>query len=224
MRPLPSRRFAGLALFVILGLAASAAKCIENDNMFVDSEGYTHVVGHMTNETDVSASSVTLSAKLFDAADNVIAETTGALCPETVQPHSQNAFDLKFPNPNIQNVVRYEVRPIAGNTVANPLPESHIFLIRFSAARIGPGVFVAGQVRNDGAVTYSNTGLCAAVYNNKGKVIRTLSKPIEGDLTPGHALIFVGALPDVPDEAVQFRLWFTTGTTQWVASDKVTIQ
>jgi hypothetical protein len=221
---LPFSRLLAVGLFVVLGVSASAAKCIENDQMYVDTEGYTHVVGNMTNETDVSASTVTLSAKLFDANDNVIAETTGPLCPETVQPHSQNVFDLRFPNPNIPNAVRYEVRPISGTTIPSALPESHIFLIRFYAERLGPTVLVVGQVRNDSGTSYPNTALCAAVFDNKGKVIRTLSRPINGVLTPGQALIFQGLLPDVPDDAVQFRLWFTTGTTQWVSSDKVTIQ
>jgi hypothetical protein len=222
---MPTRRIAVMGLLLALGVLASAAKCIENDQMFVDTEGYTHVIGNMTNETDVSASTVTLSAKLFDANDNVIAEATGPLCPESVQPHSQNVFDLRFPNPNIAGAVRYEVRPIAGVTLPSALPDSKIFLIRFVASRVGPGVVVVGQVRNDSQATYSHTALCAAVFNNKGKVIRSLSKPITGDLTPGQALIFTGGLPDVPAEGVQFRLWFTSGAaTQWVSSDKVTIQ
>ncbi len=224
MRPLLSRRLLAVGLLVVLGVAASAAKCIENDQMYVDSEGYTHVVGNMTNETDVSASTVTLSARLFDATDNVIAETTGILCPETVQPHSQNAFDLKFPNPDIANAVRYEVRPISGTTIRNPLPESHIFLIRFYAERVGPQVAVVGQVRNDSGQPYADMIGCTAVFDNKGKVIRVQSSPISGVLTPGHALIYTEIMTDVPDEAVQFRLWFSAAGVQWASSDKVTIQ
>ena len=226
---MPSARFVRWAGFVGLLLAlfavASAAKCIENDQMYVDREGYTHVVGHMTNETDVSASTVTLRAQLFDAAGNVIAEATGPLCPESVQPKSQNVFDLRFPNPNIPNVARYEVRPISGTTIPSALPDPQIFLIRFFARRFGDFVGVLGQVRNDSGVSYSDMGLCAAFYDNQGRVVRVLSDPIEGVLTPGAALIFEGGLEDVPPEAVQFRLWFTTSSnTQWVVSNKVTIQ
>jgi len=224
MRWFSRRRLLTVGLLTILGIGAIAAKCIENDQMYVDSEGYTHVVGNMTNETDISASTITLSAKLFDANNNVIAETTGPLCPETVQPRSQNVFDLRFPNPDIANAVRYEVRPISGTTLRDPLPESNIFLIRFYAARVGPDVVVVGQVRNDSGISYPDLAMCAAVFNNKGTVIRTLSMPVDGTLTPGKAMIFEGLLGNVPDEAVQFRLWFATGTTQWVSSDKVTIQ
>jgi len=225
MRRLSARRFTAIVILLALAALATGAKCIEHDSMYVDSEGYTHVVGHMTNETDVSASSVTLDAKIFDASDNVIAETTGSLCPVTVQPHSQNAFDLKFPNPNIPGAVRYEVRPIAGATIAQPLPDPHIFLIRFYARRIGPDVLVVGQVRNDSGQTYTDTRMCAAVYDNKGNVIRTLDHAILGDFTPGAAMIFQGGIPSTPDTAIQFRLWFTSGAaTQWVMSDKVTIE
>jgi hypothetical protein len=220
------RRATVIGAVALLAVAAMGAKCIENDQVYTDSEGYTHVVGEMVNETDVSATTVTLSAKLFDAQGNLLAETTGSLCPVSVQPNSRSVFDLKFPNPNIPNIDHYEVRPIAGTTIAQPLPDPDIFLIRFYAERIGPLVVVAGQVRNDSGVSYPDTRLCAAVYNNLGKVIRTLDMPIEGVLTPGQALIFSGILPDVPEEAVQFRLWFSTGSsgTQFEISDKVTIQ
>jgi hypothetical protein len=221
---MPARRIAVVGLLLALGVLASAAKCIENDQMFVDTEGYTHVIGNMTNETDVSASTVTLSAKLFDANDNVIAEATGSPCPVSVTPHNQQVFDLKFPNPNITGAVRYEVRPISGITLPGALPDPKIFLIRFYAQRAGPRVAVVGQVRNDSQQPYSNMIGCTAVFNNKGKVIRMKSSPIAGTLTPGAALIYTEVIPDVPDEAVQFRLWFAPEGTQWVASDKVTIQ
>ena len=218
-------RIAALLVLCSLAFVATSAKCIEHDKMYVDSEGYTHVVGLVTNETDISASTMTLQAKLFDAANNVVAETTGLLCPEAIQPTSQNVFDLRFPNPNVPNVVRHEVRPISGKTLVGPLPPSEVFLIRFYAERVGPGVVVVGQVRNDSGRNYFDTALCAGFYDNKGDVIRVLSHPIEGILTPGQALIFTGGLEDVPPEAVQFQLWFSVGPDfQWVNSTKITIQ
>lgn len=218
-------RIAVLGALFLVALVATSAKCIEHDKMYVDSEGYTHVVGLVTNETDISASTMTLQAKLFDAADNVVAETTGLLCPEAIQPTSQNVFDLRFPNPNIPNVVRHEVRPISGKTLVGPLPSPQVFLIRFYAERVGPDIFVVGQVRNDSGRDYFDTAMCAAVYDNKGNVVRVLSNPIEGTFTPGQALIFTGGLEDVPPEAVQFQLWFTVSPDfQWVNSTKITIQ
>jgi len=74
-----------------------SARCIEGTTLYVDDDGYTHILGSMVNETDISATTVTLSGKLFDASGRVYAETTDLLCPSTVQPHSENVFDLRFP-------------------------------------------------------------------------------------------------------------------------------
>ena len=41
----------GLTIFAVL---SSAAKCIEHEALYVDKDGYTHIVGVMTNETDVA--------------------------------------------------------------------------------------------------------------------------------------------------------------------------
>lgn len=155
----------------------------------------------------------------------MIAETTGKPCPESVQPQSRQVFDLKFPNPNIPNIDHYEVRPIAGTTIPGRLPDPDLFLIRFYARRVGPLVLFLGQVRNDSGQTWTDTKGCTAVYNNKGKVIRVEEYPIFGDLTPGAALLYEGFIEEVPEEAVQFRLWVATGNgTEWIASNKVTIE
>ena len=218
-------RFAFVALLGAMALFLGAARCIENDAVGVDEGGYTHVRGEMVNETDVSADSVTLQATLFDVAGNVLAQATGNPCPTQVQPKSTNAFDIKFTEPVAGVVARHEVRPIAGVTVPDTLPPHKIFPIKWEAARSGPLMLTLGLVRNDSGITYSNMRMCAAFYNNQGKVVFVEDEPILGELTPGKALEYRGVSIGVPAEAVQFRMWLSTGgVSQFVSSNKITIQ
>ena len=145
-------------LCAILGLGA---RCIENDSLYRDDEGYWHVVGEMVNDTNVSASSVTLGAKLFDSQDNVIAETTGMICPVTVQPKSRNLFDLKFAEPELADVARYEVRPVAGVTIPNTLPDPMISLVT-EAKRFGIQIAVRGEATTYGNKTFADASVCIA--------------------------------------------------------------
>ena len=160
MRVVPLRRAFALTVLAVLALSLTAAKCIENDSLYVDGEGYTHIVGNMTNETDVSATSVTLSGTLYDAAGNVIAQTTADVCPLSVQPQIQNAVDLRFAERNLPAAARYEVRPIAGYTIPAPLPSGNLTLAGMAAYRVSGTLAVSGSVRNDGAMSFTELRYC----------------------------------------------------------------
>ncbi len=213
------------SLLFALAVTSVAARCIEDDSIYVDEGGYTHIVGHMTNETDIAASSVTLRGQLFDAGGNVYAETTALLCPMSVQGKSQNAFDLRFPQPNLPRPARYEVRPISGNTIAGSLPASHLAFQDLAAYRVEGTLAVAGSVRNDGASTYSELLYCSAAYDAGGKMLRMQWSPLQGSLAPGQTLRVPVVWPVLPPEATHVSIWVAVGpSAQWLKSDKIAIQ
>jgi hypothetical protein len=212
----------GLTTFAVL---AGAARCIENDSVYVDHDGYTHIVGNMTNETDVSASTVTLSGRLFDENGNVIAETTAVACPMSVQPHSQNAFDLRFPQPGLPASARYEVRPIAGTTIDHALPASHLTFAQFLAYRGNGTLNAAGFVHNGGSIAYPDAMYCAAAYNADGRVVMVQSSPLEGLLSPGQSLRVPVVWFELPDAATYLVVWVSAGPSeQWIVTDHIPIQ
>lgn len=221
-------RLRGLVLLGlgVCALLSTGAKCIEHESVYVDDEGYTHVVGNMTNETDVSASSVTLQATLFDAAGNVLSTTTGLLCPMSVQPHSQSAFELRFPEPNLPAPHRFEVRPIAGTTIDAPLPTSNVVFVDLAAYRVQGTLAVAGGVRNNGTLTFSDALYCAAAYDASGTMIRMQWSPIEGTpLLPNQSLRLPIVWPVLPEAARELVVWVSVGsTTQWIVSERLPIR
>ena len=212
---------------LVLGaMFALGARCIENESVYVDSDGYTHIVGNMANETDVSASTVTLSATLFDANGNVLSTTTGLLCPMSVQPHSQTAFELRFPEPNLPAYSRYEVRPISGTTIDAALPASLLAFEDLAAYRVRNTLAVAGAIRNDNNVAFTEVMYCAAAYDDAGRMIKMQWSPLPGTpLSPGQSLRLPIVWPDLPAAATEIVVWVAVGpTAQWVMSDRVRIQ
>lgn len=216
-----------VVLCLIAGaIFAAGAKCIEHESLYIDSEGYTHIVGNMTNETDVSASTVTLSATLFDADGNVLSTTSGLLCPMSVQPHSQSAFELKFPERNLPVPSRYEVRPISGTTIQSALPASHIVFEKLAAYRIAGTLNVAGAIRNGGNLAFPDVMYCAAAYDSDGRMIKMQWSPLEGTpLSAGQTLRLPIVWPDLPKAATDLVVWVSVGpAAQWIMSDRLPIQ
>ncbi len=220
------RRVAMLLTGLALAVVALGARCIENTSIYVDGAGYTHIVGNMTNETDISASTVTLRGQLFDGDGNVIAETTGILCPMTVQPHSQNAFDLRFDQQGLPAAASFDVRPIAGTTLDHPLTDPHLALADFRAFRVNGTLQALGFVHNNGSQRYPEARYCSAAYDASGVVVNVQASPVDGGaLGPGQVLKVPIVWSVLPASATQLVVWISVGPgTQWVVSDRLPIQ
>jgi hypothetical protein len=206
---------------MLVGLTALGARCIENTYQYTDRDGYIHVSGEMVNETDISASTVTLQATLFDSQGAVVAQAIGRLCPENVQPRSHNLFDIRFESRGLLNAVRHDVRPISGVTTDEPLPESGIELLGFDARKFF-NVAVRGDVRNNSDRTYHNMSVCVAFYDAAGRVIHVLSAPVPGSVAPGADFHWGFADSGYSgNDAIRAAVWFIASPdTAWVASEK----
>jgi hypothetical protein len=242
--------FPVVAAAAIFGLGA---RCIERTHVYVDKDGYTHITGEMVNDTDIQGTRIMLRGTLYDAADNVIATKDAPTCPPDTQPHQQTAFDIRFDNPNIPPHARYEVRPISGITLEQPLPNPDVVLFSAEAARFQglppiPGlpisdddVFFTFTGRNRSGVTYHGVQGCSAVYDQQGNVVHVQSTELisideEGNITPasmdsaGPYTTFMIA-EDVPKGPVQVRVWIwfgpkdaPTSQYQFVATQMIAIQ
>jgi hypothetical protein len=206
---------------MIVALTAVGARCIENSNQYTGRDGYIHVSGEMVNETDISAETVTLQATLFDSQGEIVAQATGRLCPENVQPRSHNLFDIRFESRGLLNAVRHEVRPIAGVTTDRQLPASGIQHIGFDARKFF-NVAVRGDVRNNSARTYDQMSVCVAFYNASGRVIHVLSAPVEGSVAPGGDFHWGFADSGYSgNDAVFAAAWFIASPdTAWIATPR----
>ena len=221
-----TRRWLAIAVLAAFAALSGAARCIENDSARFDSEGYLHVTGEMINDTNVSATSVTLRAQLFDSNDTVYAETAGHLCPGSVQPMSRNAFDLKFATPNLPAPARYEVRPIAGSTIAVTLPPSKITIAGFDVKRFSiVGMAFRGDLKTTATTTYSGLSVCIGFFDSAGRLVFLYTGPIDGELSASSPLHFGKTdILDVPADVATARLWLIPpGQLQWVASQNTPI-
>jgi hypothetical protein len=248
------RRFAGIGSLAVVLSLASGAKCIERTSVYVDKDGYTHIVGEMVNETQVQGTGMMLMGTLYDANGGVIAQKIVPTCPPDTQANSQIVFDVRFDNPSVPPHAGYDVRPVSGIALGQPLPNPDTLVLRTYAARYKdlppfPGfedfeddVFIFFEVRNRSGQTLGHIQGCSAVYDQQGNVIHVFSGELimldendsivpalmEASDTPGVVTLVAENVPTGP---VQVKTWLWFGEkdapgSQWqfVQSPFITIQ
>lgn len=249
--PVRARR-AALAVLAVAGIAALGGKCIDRTNVYVDKDGYTHIVGEMNNDTNVQGVRIMLRGTLYDAQDNVIATKDAPTCPPDTQPNTSTLFDIRFDNPNVPPYARFDVRPVDGRALEQPLPNPDVVTLSTDAVRFQglppiPGlgitdqdVFVEFGVRNRGAPLQGVQG-CAAVYGQTGAVIyatadelvqvdqNNVPHPATLNSTNPASVFFVAK--NVPTGPTQIRMWLWFGSKgaptsqyQYVQTPLITIQ
>jgi hypothetical protein len=251
MRRFISRSVVAATLFAVAAVALGA-RCVENTNVYVDDEGYTHLTGEMFNDTDVQGVGMMVRGTLYDGAGNVIAEKESPICPPDLQPNSRVMFDIRFDNPGIPSPTSWTVKVSGGKALEQPLPAADVVVLRTDAIRfIGfppiPGfpdpdelVFFEYDVRNRSSQPYTLQA-CSAAYNNQGKIVATDAGEIvqfdeNGNPEPGvlgnqfRTSVF-HLIEGVPPDAAYIRswLWFgprgaTTSQYQFVSTPAITIQ
>jgi hypothetical protein len=244
------------AAVMVLGLTAAlglAGKCIDRTSVYVDADGYTHLVGQMNNDTSIQGTSIVLRGTLYDAQDNVIATKDAPTCPPDTQPNTQSLFDIRFDNPGVPPHARYTVQAISGKAMSAALPDPDVVILQNEAIRYEgippiPGFPITDNdvlfrfgVRNRGDHAYPGIQGCAAVYDHFGNVIYAESTEIvsfdeDGNISPATlgnqapGTIYMIA-KDVALGPVQVRAWIwfgpkgsSTSAYQYVETPLMTIQ
>jgi hypothetical protein len=243
-----------LAIVVALGVLAVSARCIENTRVYVDGDGYTHIVGEMYNETQIQGTAIMLRGTLLDGAGNVIATKDAPICPPDSQPGKQSMFDIRFDNPNLPPHASFKVNAVGGKVLPQPLPDPNVLVLQTDAIRLinvppfipdfpykdGDVLFYFG-IRNRSANIYSGAQGCAAAYNNAGQIVQTSSSSFfsigpDGEISDAvwannqRLDVYMDVL-DVPPEAAYVRGWLwigregdTTSQYQFIMTPPITIQ
>lgn len=246
-------RAAVLVLFSTVAAIALGARCIENTYVYVDRDGYTHILGEFFNDTDVQASGVILRGTLLDAQGNTIAVKDAPICPPDSQPGSQATFDIRFDSPNLPPHASFAVNTIKGTTMDGALPSPNILVLQTRALKLinvpaipgfpyrdGDVLFSFG-VRNRSNTVYTGVQACAAAYNNAGQVIdvesgEVVSIDADGNIGPAvldfrNRVDFFIGMQDVPPQAAYVRGWLWIGNTgdttsqyQFIMTPPITLQ
>jgi hypothetical protein len=242
-----------IGLLAAVAMLATAARCIENVRVYVDADGYTHIVGEMYNETEIQGSAIMLRGTLYDGAGNVIASKDSPICPPDSQPGAQSMFDIRFDNPNLPPHTRYSVNAVGGTVLNQRLPDPNVLVLQTDAFRLinvppipffpwqdGDILFQFG-IRNRSATVYTGAQGCSAAYNNQGQIVATDAGPFFsigpngeiGDAILGNANrvdVFMEIL-NVPLDAAYVRAWIWLGQEgdptsqyQFIMTPPITIQ
>ncbi|MBF6599330.1 MAG: hypothetical protein IVW36_02330 [Dehalococcoidia bacterium] len=245
------RRPAVVAVFAFVAFLAIGARCIDRTSERVDSSGYTHISGEMVNDTNIQGKQIMLRARLLDGQGNVVAQKDGPTCPPDAQPNQQTMFDLRFDNPNVPPHASYDVRPISGITLPQPLPRPQVVVLQTAAVRYetnppfsdltNKDVLFAFNIRNQSDQSYSGIQGCTAVYDQSGNIVFGSSDeltqqsangaPEPATLGPQNLVSVFMEAKDVPVGPVQVRawLWFgpkgaPTSSVQFISTPFITIQ
>ena len=197
-----------LPLLVFAPLILLAAKCIDNETMYQDNLGDWHVVGEMHNDTDVWGGNMMLGGTLMDDAGNVLATGQAPACPFELAAHGISVFDVQFFQSFGLHPTKYEVRPIGGKSLDQPLQPLQVSLTAFAAKRTSSGVTITGTIRATKAYSQQFGG-CTAFYNAAGKVVRQITIFGFGKLPSNVEQPLTLPLPDIPDDATTVRFWLT---------------
>ncbi len=195
-----------LPLLVLAPLFLLAAKCIDNETMYQDSLGDWHVVGEMRNDTDVWGANMLLGGSLMDDAGNVLATGQAPACPFELAAHGVSVFDVQFFQSFGLHPTKYEVHPIGGKSLDQPLQPLQVSLTGFAAKRTSSGVTITGTIRARKAYSQQFGG-CAAFYNGAGKVVRQITVFGFGKLPSNVDQPLTLPLPDIPGDATAVGFW-----------------
>lgn len=195
------------SLLVFLPILLVAARCVEHQTLYRDASGNLHIVGEIYNDTDVQGAEMILGGTLYDAAGNVLATAQTPTCPYELSPHARSTFDIEFRDSSgLPMPARYDVRPISGKALPQPLPPLKATLSSVRAARTALGVEITGSIQASQGYDGFYYG-CAAFYNAAADVVRQLTIIGFGDLPAGVPQSIDIIMPQMPAEALSMRLW-----------------
>ncbi|TAK70823.1 MAG: hypothetical protein EPO22_01535 [Dehalococcoidia bacterium] len=195
-----------MALLLFTPMFLLAAKCIDNESMYQDNLGDWHVVGEMRNDTDVWGANMMLGGSLMDDAGNVLATGQAPACPFELAAHGTSVFDVQFFQSYGLHPTKYEVHPMSGRSLDQPLQPLQVSLSGFAAKRTSSGVTITGTIRARRAYSQQFGG-CTAFYNSAGKVVRQITIFGFGKLSANADQPLTLPLPDIPGDATAVAFW-----------------
>jgi len=162
-------------LIALAPLLLIAARCVENETLYRDSNGNWTLVGEMYNDTAVQGAEMVLGATLYDSAGNALVSGQGPICPGELSPNSLSTFEITFFNSaSIAQPTRHEFRVVNGKALDAPLPPLDASVTGLSATQSGDTVTLTGTVRANRTYAGDFSG-CAALYDGSGRVIRQIT-------------------------------------------------
>lgn len=198
--------------------SASGVLGFENYTHWEDSNGGFNITGEVTNLADIPLEAVRLTAFLFDAQDNALAERSTILAYDVLAPGESAPFRIRFDSGRPSITVRYEIQGAARAAAFSQASfyGSENFLIGEDRAFYNTNGFltVAGLVQNNNSKLATSIRVLVAVVDEEGKVVAVQDTFINKDqLLPGEATSFEVTFDELGGSAYKYKI-LVQGTTE----------
>ncbi len=178
---------------------------------WTNPQGVFIINGHVTNLSELPVEAIRVTALLYDAQDNVLAEQPNVLPVEILERGNTAPFSIRFRGGKPSQTVRYELQVAA--RYAEYALKTHLgddkFLRGNDRAFYNASGFltVSGDVVNRTQVRASFIKAIVAIYDEQGRVVATdsvfLSKP---ELLPGELARFEVTFPELGGNAARYLI------------------
>jgi hypothetical protein len=137
-----------------------------NDNVYVDNNGWTHVLGELYNNTDSPQENVIVTVIFYNDTGDKVAEEQVAPVVEVVPRGVKVPFELEFRLRTAYS--RYEFAVEGDATARTPRLDLRIANSQGSS---GNGYHITGQVTNPGDALSTYAQIIGTLYDGAGKVV-----------------------------------------------------
>lgn len=176
-----------------------------------DAQGGFNITGQVLNLSDQAMEAVRLTAYLFDAEGNQLAERSDVLVYDVLSGGEAAPFRLRFPTGRPSTAVRYELHAAARQaefTLATFYGNENFLVGQDNAFYNNDGFLtLAGLVQNNAGKLAKSVKVIATVFNEEGQVVATESTFVnQEELLPGEAVPFEITIYDIGGSAYRYTL------------------
>jgi hypothetical protein len=132
-----------------------------------DAQGYRYIVGEAINDSSFSAYYLSVEARFFNSANQLVAVAGGYGLLDQTQPGKRTPFSVFLENPPT-GIARYEL-VVSGSPDA-PVQYRSLNVLSKQVRNNG-GIEAYGEVRNDTSVELHYPNVAATFYDSTGKVV-----------------------------------------------------
>ncbi len=172
------KKYLLLVIPLIFGISSAWAEVsIQNDQLYIGSDGSLHIVGEIHNQLDVPLNQIDVHVTLYSENEIVDVVRTSSLV-NTIMPGMKGPFDLVITGQKAQMVDDYSV--YVDYKVS--IPKSQVMDITSSDISRDKfdNLMITGTVTNNGEITANAISIVAPLYDREGNVAavsKSLARP-----------------------------------------------
>jgi len=172
------KKYLLLVIPLIFGISSAWAEVsIQNDQLYIGSDGSLHIVGEIHNQLDVPLNQIDVHVTLYSENEIVDVVRTSSLV-NTIMPGMKGPFDLVITGQKAQMIDDYSVYV----DYKISIPKSQV--IDITSSDISRDKFdnlmITGTVTNNGEITANAISIVATLYDREGNVAavsKSLARP-----------------------------------------------